>query len=184
MHTYGHSGVETSTAKVRRKYWIIKACKLSKSVKPKCVVCREMAHKWEMQLMADLPVFCLALGETRPPNVTESFHLELVVDCSTTEFMEVLHRYFSIWGYPAVMLSDNGSQMVGAARELREMVEGLDANHLCKFCGEKGIQWIFTTPAVLNQNGCVEAPVIGCKNSMKKAIVNKLWCRSSCTPGY
>ena len=62
------------------------------------------------------------------------------------------------------MLSDNGSQMVGVARELREMVYGLDAKQLQEFCGEKGIQWIFTTPAVPHQNGCAEALVKSYKN--------------------
>ena len=51
--------------------------------------------------------------------------MQLAVDSSTMEFMQVLRRFFSIQGYPAVMLSDNGSQIVGAARELREIVEGL-----------------------------------------------------------
>lgn len=45
-HQYGHSGVATTTGKTRRKYWILS----------KCGFCREMAHKAETQLMADLPV--------------------------------------------------------------------------------------------------------------------------------
>ncbi|XP_068714142.1 uncharacterized protein [Montipora foliosa] len=32
MHTYGHCGVAATTAKVRRKYWFLKANKLSKSI--------------------------------------------------------------------------------------------------------------------------------------------------------
>ena len=36
------------------------------------------------------------------------------------EFMQVLRRFFSIRGYPAVMRNDNRSQMVGAARELQK----------------------------------------------------------------
>ncbi|XP_022798305.1 uncharacterized protein LOC111336463 [Stylophora pistillata] len=55
MHNHGHPGVATTTGKVRRKYWMLKANKLSKTVKFKCVTCREMAHKAETQLMADLP---------------------------------------------------------------------------------------------------------------------------------
>ena len=72
------------------------------------------------------------------------------------------------------MLSDNGSQMVGAANELREMVEDLDANQLREFCGEKKIQWIFTTPAAPHQNGCAEALVKSCKKSLKIAIGEQL----------
>ena len=76
----------------------------------------------------------------------------MAVDCSTIEFMQVLRRFFSIRGYPAVMRSDNGSQMVGAARELREMVRGFDEDQLRELCAEKGIEWKFTTPASPHQN--------------------------------
>lgn len=105
---------------------------------------------------------------------TRAVHLELAVDLTTMEFMQVLRRFFSIRGYPAVMLSDNGSRMVGAANELREVVEGLDANQLREFCGEKKIQWIFTTPAAPHQNGCAEALVKSCKKSLKIAIGEQL----------
>ncbi|XP_068704388.1 uncharacterized protein [Montipora capricornis] len=59
-HQYGHSGVAATTGKTRRKIWILKANELCKSVKFKCGFCREMAHKAETQLMADLPVLRLA----------------------------------------------------------------------------------------------------------------------------
>ena len=52
VHQYGHNGVAATTAKTRRKFWILKANKLSKSVKLKCVFGREIAHKTETQLMA------------------------------------------------------------------------------------------------------------------------------------
>ena len=45
-HQYRHNGV---TAKIRRKYWILKSNKLSKAVKYKCGFCREMAHEAETQ---------------------------------------------------------------------------------------------------------------------------------------
>ena len=55
----------TTTAKTRRKYWILKGNKLSKSVNFKCVHCKEMAHRAEMQLMADLT--SLRLVPQMPP---------------------------------------------------------------------------------------------------------------------
>lgn len=45
---------------------------------------------------------------------TRAVHLELAVDLSTMEFMP---RFFAIRGQPAFMMSDNGSQIVGAERE-------------------------------------------------------------------
>ena len=73
-----------------------------------------------------------------------------------------------------MILSDNGTQMVGAAKELTEMVKDLDGNQLSEFCGEKGIKWIFTTPAAPHQNGCAEALVKSCKRSLKIAIGKQL----------
>ena len=202
-HQYGHSGVDATTGKTRRKFWILKANKLSKSVKSKCGFCCEMAHKAETQLMADLPV--LRLAPHTPPfyytvcdyfgpyNVkvgrnktakyygviftclnTRAVHLELAVDLTTMEFIQVLRRFFSIRGYLAVILSDNGTQMVGAANKLVEMVKDLDGNQLCEFCGEKSIKWTFTTPAAPHQNSCAEALVKSCKRSLKIAIGEQL----------
>ena len=45
MHNCGHPGVATTTAKSRRKYWVLKANKRSKAVKFKCVTCRGMANE-------------------------------------------------------------------------------------------------------------------------------------------
>ena len=134
---YGHKGVAATTARTRRKFWILKGNKLSKAVKFKCGVCREMAHKMETQLMANLPT--LRLAPYTPPfymtacdyfgpyNVkvsrnettkhygvlftclnTRAVHLEMTVDLSTMEFLQVLRRFLAIRGRPAVILSDNG----------------------------------------------------------------------------
>ena len=93
---------------------------------------------------------------------TRAVHLELAVDLSTMEFMQVLRRVFSIRGHPALMMSDNGSQMVGAERELREMIEGWNVDELKTFCAKKGIQWKFVKPAAPHQNGCTEFLVKTC----------------------
>ena len=199
MHRLGHTGVATATAKTRRKYWILRGNKLSKSVKFKCVYCKEMAHKAEKQLMADLPSLRLApqtppfyytaldyfgpfkvkVGRTKTAKHyvvlftclnTRAVHLEMAVDCTTMELMQVLRRFLSIRGFPAIILSDNGSQMTGAAKELRDMVINLKGDQLREFCSERSIQWVFTTPAAPNPNGCAEALVKGCKGSLKRAI--------------
>jgi len=137
MHQFGHPG---------EQYWILKDNKLSKSVKSRCVFCREIAHKAKELLMADLPIYVwlriLRNSTTLPVTTsdpttskigrnkqmkhygviftclnTRAIHLELAVDLSTMEFMQVLRRFISIRGQPALMMSDNGSQMVRAERE-------------------------------------------------------------------
>ncbi|KAK3736377.1 hypothetical protein QZH41_006148 [Actinostola sp. cb2023] len=199
IHQSGHTGVATTAAKIRTKYWILKVNKICKTVKFRCSFCREMAHKVETQVMADLPQ--LRVTPQTPPFYytacdyfgpftvkiqrnktakhygviftclnTRAVHLEMAVDCSSMEFLQVLRRFFSLRGYPHTILSDNGTQMVGAARELREMIEGWDVNELREFCAERSIEWKFTTPAAPHQNGCAEALVKSCKGALKTAI--------------
>ena len=115
-HQYGHNGVAATTARTRRKFWILKGNKLSKA---------------ETQLMANLPALRLALYTPPfymtacdyfgPYNVkisrnkttkhygvlftrlnTRAVYLEMAVDLSTMEFCQVLRRFFAIRGRPAV----------------------------------------------------------------------------------
>ena len=101
---------------------------------------------------------------------TRAVHLELATDASTMEFLHVLRRFFSYRGYPKQMISDNGSQMVGAERELRAMIEGWDTKQLKEYCVERGMLWQFTTPLAPHQNGCSESLVKSAKAALKKAI--------------
>ena len=101
---------------------------------------------------------------------TRAVHLELAVDCLTMEFLQVLQRFSTVRGTLAVMLSDNGTQFVGAEKELKEMVKGWKLDELHEFCDEKGMKLRFTTPKAPHHNGCAEA----CKKALKKAIGNQV----------
>ena len=134
-----------------------------------------MQAKAESQVMAELPECCLApftppfyytscdyfgqyhvkVGRNKTTKYygviftclnTRAIHLELAVDSSTTEFIQVLRRFVSVRGQPSIMISDNGSQFIGAERQLKELIKGWDIEKLREFSAEKGIQWQFTTP--------------------------------------
>ena len=90
---------------------------------------------------------------------TRAVHLELAVDYSAMEFIQVLRRFFAIRGQQTKLLSDNVTQLVGAERELREMIEGWDVKQLQEYCSEKGVEWKFIAPSSPRQNGCAEALV-------------------------
>ena len=197
-HQFGHPGVAATVAKTRTKYWIVRAHDLAKSIKFRCVVCREIGARVESQVMADLPQSCLA-SFTPPFHHTSCDYfgpyrvricrnkivkhyaviftclntravlLELAADCTTMEFMQVLRRFYALRGVP-MMISDNGSQLVGVERELPEMVDGLDTEKLQEFSVERGMKWQFMTPAAPHQNGCAESLVKSCKIGLKKVI--------------
>ena len=153
IHKCWHTGVAATVAKTRRRFWILKAHDLAKTVKFRCVFCREMQAKAQSQVMAQLPECRLApctppfyytscdyfgpyhvkVGSNKTTKYygvmfsclnTRAVHLELAVDCSTMEFIQVLRRFFSVRGQPSVIISDNGTQFVGAERELKEMISG------------------------------------------------------------
>ncbi|XP_071950799.1 uncharacterized protein [Antedon mediterranea] len=102
--------------------------------------------------------------------VTRAVHLELAVDCSTQEYIQVLRRFFAIRGRPKLIQSDNGTQFIGAERELREMVAGWDTIKLKEYCAEEQVTWRFTTPLAPHHNGCAEALVKSCKHALKKSM--------------
>ncbi|XP_014678785.1 PREDICTED: uncharacterized protein LOC106818606 [Priapulus caudatus] len=138
-HEAGHHGVAATTAKTRRRFWILKGHRLAKSVKHRCVVCRAAACQGETQMMASLPSSRVApftplfhftscdyfgpyqvkVGRNKKSKYygviftclnTRAVHLELAVDCSTQEFLQVLRRFFALRGHPKVVMSDNGTQ--------------------------------------------------------------------------
>ena len=203
MHQNGHLGVAATAAKTRVKYWIQRVHDLAKLVKLKCVTCRELERKSESQLMSDLPTerllpftpafyvtscdyfgpYSVKVGRNKTAKHygvlftclnTRAVHLELAVDYSTMEFIQVLRRFFAIRGQPAKLLSDNGTQLVGAERELREMIEGWDVKQLQEYCSEKDVEWKFITPSSPHQNGCAEALVKSCKIALKKAVGDQI----------
>ncbi|XP_071948918.1 uncharacterized protein [Antedon mediterranea] len=199
VHERGHYGVATTAAKVRSRYWIIGVTNLAKTIKFRCVKCRTMEHQTETQFMADLPVERMA-SDTSPfyytacdyfgPYIvkisrnktakhygviftclnTRAVHLEVATDCSTMEFLLVLRRFFAIRGKPKMIQSDNGTQFIGAERQLRQMIQGWSKEELKEFCAEQQVIWKFTTPLAPHQNGCAEALVKSCKLALKKAV--------------
>ena len=51
VHQCGHTAVAATVAKTRRRFWILKSHDIAKSVKFRCVFCREMQAMAESQVM-------------------------------------------------------------------------------------------------------------------------------------
>ena len=67
-------------------------------------------------------------------------------------------------------VSERGSQLVAADRELRDAVKGLDQNCLFHYGVNKAIKCIFTTPNGPWRNGCSKALIKFVKKAIKVAI--------------
>ncbi len=104
--------------------------------------------------------FQLKRGHTRKPVVvkayvclficmaTKAIHLEVCSSLETEEFLAAFHRFSHRRGTPEVVFSDNGSNFVGARKELKQIQKMLhDSEHpISHLSAAKEIKWHHTPP--------------------------------------
>jgi transposase InsO family protein len=103
--------------------------------------------------------------------VTRAVFLELVPSLSTSDFLLALRKFISLYRKPEVIHSDNGTNFVGAERELREAVDEMYASQaIPDFMKRVSIKWTFQPPRTPHFGGAHESLV----RSTKKALYNAL----------
>ncbi|XP_033127835.1 uncharacterized protein LOC117125438 [Anneissia japonica] len=199
----GHYGLATTSANVRQRFWIVQGTALAKTIKFRCTTCRMFDHKTENQIKVELPVervtpfsppfqytscdyfgpYHVKVSRNKTAKhygviftclVTRAVHLEIAVDCSTQEYVQVLRRFCAMRGRAKLLQSDSGTQFVGAERELREMIARWDIHKLKEYCAERQITWRFTTSHAPHHNGCAEVLVKSYKHALKESVGSQL----------
>ena len=95
---------------------------------------------------------------------THCCHLEMATSLETDAFVNALTRIVARRGWPKLMLSGNGSNYVGAAREIQELVDSKDQEKIRRLTSNQGIEWQFNPP---------EAPHFG--GLFKRMIKSAKW---------
>ncbi|XP_018403065.1 PREDICTED: uncharacterized protein LOC108779991 [Cyphomyrmex costatus] len=92
---------------------------------------------------------------------TKAVHLELVSELTTEAFLAALRRFVARRGICKQILSDNGTNYVGAERHLREVYEFLqkEQDTITRYLTQQRIQWQFMPPRAPNFGGLWEAAV-------------------------
>ncbi|XP_018375980.1 PREDICTED: uncharacterized protein LOC108769465 [Trachymyrmex cornetzi] len=92
---------------------------------------------------------------------TKAVHLEMVTDLTTEAFLAALQRFTARRGLCAQIHSDNGTNFVGAARELKELYEFLmkQGTKIETNLAEQRIQWKFIPSRSPHFGGLWEAAV-------------------------
>ena len=98
--------------------------------------------------------------------VCRAVYIDIAVDYSTDSFLMAFRRFVCIHGFPRVVFSDNGSQLVRASKDLQDIVSKIDWSNIQSFGNDCGLTWKFSPPESPWWNGCCEALV----KSVKKAI--------------
>ena len=86
----------------------------------------------------------------------------------TDSFINAFTRMTSRKGTPTYVISDNGTNFVGAERELRELVEALDADRIAQETSKyRPIDWKFNPPCAPHFGGVFEALIKSAKKAIK-----------------
>lgn len=107
---------------------------------------------------------------------TKAIHLELITDLTTSAFLAAFDRFVSRRGLCTSIYSDNGTNFVGAAHQLRDLYTFLqsDDNQLTvqRKLREQEVSWHFIPPKAPEQGGLWEAGVKSMKKHLTRVTQN------------
>ena len=181
-----HQGINYLRLKVQQRYAILKLRSTLRSIKSNCVLCRKFRAATIQPIMAHLPKERLAYQSPSFTNTgvdyfgpfyvtvrrttekvgislhlfdyltTRAVHVEVVPSMDTSSCVMGVERFVSRRGMPAMIWSDNGTNFIGAAKELRECVEKWNTLNIAVELAHKGIKWRFDPPIAPHQGGIWE----------------------------
>ena len=180
----GHLGKNAILSVVRQVYWIIGANALIKSMISKCVICRKYQETPASQKMASLPTERVTAHQAPFSNVgvdyfgpfeikegrkyvkrwgvlfscmtTRAVHLEIAASLDTDSCISAVRRLIARRGPVSYIRSDNGTNFVGAERQLREEFSKLDTFRVKNALLSHKITWEFNPPAASHFGGMWE----------------------------
>lgn len=180
----GHQGRNHTLAEVRSKYWIIRGNATVRGCLKTCNICRRVQGPMCNQKMASLPKdrvepfgpaftsvgvdlfgpFMVKRGRSLVKQygciftclTIRAVHLEVVHSMDTDSMINALRRFIARRGKPKKMYSDNGTNLVGAEKELREMLRTWNQEKINNALTQEGVEWHFNPPGASHQGGIWE----------------------------
>lgn len=102
---------------------------------------------------------------------TKAVHLEAASDLSTAAFIDSLKRFIARRGLCTEIWSDNGTNFVGADRQMQEFFQSVEfKNRAERFSSNVGIKWTFIPPSAPHVGGLWEAAVKSAKLHLYKVL--------------
>lgn len=190
-----HCGPQALLAAVRQRYWPLRGRVMARSVASRCVTCIRSRPRFENPVMAPLPKnrvqfsrpftttgvdfagpLLIRSGIRRVTAIktwiavfvcftTRAIHLEAVVGLTSDAFMASLRRFMSRRGKCRKIYSDNGTNFVGAQKELSSYLEGTE-----DLMAREGVEWHFNPPSAPHFGGLWESAVKSVKTHLIRVI--------------
>ena len=190
-----HSGRGMTVNEIRSNgLWIINVNSLVRQVIHQCVICRNLRGAIVQQKMSDLPTDRM---ESAPPFTytgvdlfgpfyikvrrsvvkrygvlftclaSRAVHLEVAHTLETDSFIMVLRRFISRRGNVRLIRSDNGTNFVGADKQLHEEFMKMNHSKIADFlskCNGDWIVWKRNPPRASNYGGVWERHIRTARN--------------------
>ena len=104
---------------------------------------------------------------------TRAVHIEIVPTMDTSSCVMGIERFAARRGHPHTIWSDNGTNFVGADKELALCFASLDPGKVAQTSASKGIKWKFNPPSATHHEGVSERLVQSCKRLFYKILGNR-----------
>ena len=196
----GHLANAATISRIRSKYWIVGVTRIVNSIIDRCVLCKKKFKRFQQQIMSPLPVerikpsppfynvgvdyfgpFAIK-GEVQQRTRGKGYgvlftclssravYVDLANDLSTNGFNQVYRRFMTIRGSPKTIFSDNGTCLVGASNELKEIIQKLDWKEIHEYGLDEGTEWHFSPANAPWYNGATEALVKSVKRALNAMV--------------
>jgi len=197
-----HAGQEHILARIREQFWIPKGRSVVRRVVRSCIKCKRYNATRMEQVMANLPAFRTTAYEPcfthtgvdyfGPLNVkrgravvkrwgaiftclnSRAVHLELANSLETDCFINLLRRFTNRRGAPRYIYSDNGTNFVGAERELKTSLDGWNQAQISQDLLQRGTQWVFQPPKASHASGVWERLIRSTRKALKAILGESL----------
>ncbi|XP_055622807.1 uncharacterized protein LOC129766310 [Toxorhynchites rutilus septentrionalis] len=199
---YGHANDETIVNEVRQKFHVSRLRVEVRLIRKRCMWCRVYKTTTIAPKMGPLPAvrlepyvraftyvgvdifgpYLVKVGRSVVKRwvclftclTIRAIHLEVVASLTTDSCKKAIRRFIARRGSPQEIFSDNGTNFVGASRELRDEISRIHSELGSTFTNAQ-TQWRFNPPAAPHMGGCCERMVRAVKSALGCVpIVRKL----------
>ena len=182
-----HMGTEYTLSETRAKFWILNGRKTVRRVIRECMKCKRQQSGVGKAKMADLPaerltpsnfpfeatgIDCFGPYYIKRGRVmvkrygclftcmkSRAVHIEILHSLDTDSFIKALTRFINRRTRPSVIMCDNGTNFVGAYRQLKAALKSLDQSQIESLCLKHNIVWKFSPPTGAHFGGIWESQV-------------------------
>ena len=196
----GHLGCAATVSRIRSKYWIVGVRKVVNTIINNCVQCKIKFKRVSEQIMSPLPLERIKpsppflnvgidyfgpyaiRGEVQKRTRGKGYgvlitclscravHVDIAHDYSTNGFMQVYRRFIALRGSPQKIYSDQGTCLIGASNELKDIVKNVDWVEVQSYGLKEGTTWTFSPASAPWYNGATEALVKSVKRALNAMI--------------